>query len=305
MAELLGSTDTADEKSRGSLTADTDLSALLTAILGDAADVTDIRSNLEVTLRGIVSEPRDAGDEQTTRFEPVHIDLSVVPPAPLGTTDLLVGPLKDDVAAMPVAPIPQADVATVDLEVGRQLDERLGNLHTGALADSGVAVAPMQAGNNERSMTAETVTPLKKQGSRQSKNHKRTKGAWVVTAPAAASVTVESPAAANQRGAGTIASTRRDSPNENRADRKENRFDSRHQQPPGEPDLRAVDGRLVSSAQATTASPYLTQRDDLFAGHRADQESATRWPRERLPMLLVAGIVVVGLLVWLAMRQAA
>lgn len=309
MAELSGSTETADEISQGSLTADTDLSALLTAILGDAADVTDFHSDLGNTLQGIVADSHDATVEETTHVAALHIDLEAAAATPLGTSDLLVGPLKDDLAT--VTSTPPAVGTTVDLEVGRQLDEVLRATVAADLAS--MTAAQVQVSGNGRSTPAETRTLAGKQGARQRNRQKRTKGAWVVTAPAPAPGAVDTSAsprhntnASVNHAGGAMASMRGDRGDTRPAARKEQRSDVGYQQSPGEPDLNAVDGRLVYSVQASHTAPPVMRRDELFAGNDvAAPESAARSWRERLPLLMVAGVVVVALLVWLAMRQAA
>lgn len=314
MAELLETTETAGEKPQGSLTADTDLGALLTAILGDAADVHDIKSDLEITLQGIVADPHEAAVAPQARFETNQLDLAVPPPMPLGTTELLVGPLKDDLASLPVTSTPATISATEDVEIGRQLDELLISLQTSDGTAHLDAAAQVQAGHSEVTTNDQTVVLSKKQSARPSRSQKRTKGAWVVTAPAPESISIghsaisrhdKNPVATHNHE--TSASTRRDSVDGSRAARNDQRADSRHLHSAGEPDLNAVDGRLVSSAQAmTSVSHHVTRHDELFtASEDREQASAPRPLRERLPMLMVAGIVVVAVLVWLAMRQAA
>lgn len=348
MAELLGSTETASDKTQGALTADTDLSALLTAILGDSADVHDIAPSFELPLPPLKPDvdqaleahgpTADSAAERTSSSldafmaldsiasatassasafveasQAIDLAEAAIPPA---TTELLVGPLREQAAAVPASSIGHQECESSDAEIGRQLDGLLLHLQAsdGALsAATAVASTAPVARELESSTAGPEVTSVpathpalsKKRGSRAGRHHKRAKGAWVVTAPPS-SVASSTPAATNRK-AHEPRTVHGDPRIGQHADVSENGPAAKAAQSAGEPDLRAVDGRLGAAAQSPTTGPFSAGREGLFAGTSDSIESgaATSVLSGRLPMMLAVGLAILGLLVWLAMRQAA
>ena len=78
----------------------------------------------------------------------------------------------------------------------------------------------------------------------------------------------------------------------------------------GEPDLGALDGRLVRTPDAAGDMAPARPSEVFAATSEAGQSVVSQsvvghMAGRRLPVLIVAGIVVVGVLAWFAMKQLA
>ena len=268
MVELHGSPD---EKPSAALTAETDLGALLTAILGDSA----------------------APERVTSDFGIASI---VAPTAMLATSQLLVGPLRDQIAGVLAASdVRDTALRPEQLDLGA-LDQPSNGARTGTqIATSlGVSAAPAQTGGDE-TRSQSKLPPVRRVHGGVAQSGKRAK-AWVVTAP---------PQNAGARGS--------DAPNSvsgalnvsHANNRQTTRDDRVRAFGDAEPDFGALDGRLVSTQPSVADLADLEQRD-VFAGTSGTgQRAGGRADGRRWLMLIVMGIAVVSVLAWLAVRQPA